>query len=770
MKYLDVEVVISPARGGDFEVNVASDAGGEGNSKLKLPFAMSALSGVMYNLRGANRAFVTGEETPDAPIGTASSFGVQLFEALFQGETREVLSRTESEAKRQPDTGVRIRLSMNLAAEGMAEVASLPWELMRRRDQSPLVVSVQTPVVRAFDTPKPIFLQPLAGKLRILALVSNPKGTAALNLDEEVKRISKIWATLDNVVVDFVRPVEEEVLNHLAENQYHVIHYMGHGDFDSGAGGLLMMERDDGSAQLVSGDTFAAWLQDEPLRLVFLNACNTGTTGEHMGLHPFAGVASALIRSGVPAVVAMQFPISDKAAIIFAQTFYERIAQSFPVDAAVSDGRKRLLTGEGAEWATPVLYMRAVDGNLFDQAKPGITPRKRVAAKAASTGDDAASRSPPAGLPPADATPPQPLFSPVDSAPPALTPWHRKPLVLSGIGVGAVALVAVLVAWGGDKPVEPPVVTPVDPPATVAVMGNQAAEAIAALPPGTWISDPDESNTISKVLATATLPMLKALADAGDAKAAYLTGGALWYGLGGANASPARAIPYYRKAADGGLVVGLYALGYALAAGVAAEPDGAGGTIAGVPADDAKARPLLRKAAMLGNTSAWQALVDSYQEILVIPDDPSRYPPSRATEAIAAIEPRRWHDDQAAYVDPPAVVAQSVLQLAPVADIKALAAAGNAKANYVMGRAHIEGWAGQPQNQALAVPFMLVAARGGVAEAMYALGWMTEQGVPAADNTHPGITRDAAMSKTWFRKSAELGNPSAQSMGLGPAT
>jgi TPR repeat protein len=249
-----------------------------------------------------------------------------------------------------------------------------------------------------------------------------------------------------------------------------------------------------------------------------------------------------------------------------------------------------------------------------------------------------------------------------------------------------------------------------------------------------------------------------------DPKAAYLMGGALWYGLGGATASPARAVPYYQRAADGGLVVGKYALGYANAAGVNAEPDGSGGSIAGVPINEAKAKTLLREAALQGNAGAWQVLIDSYREILLIPDDPTRYPSSRATEAIAAIEPRRWLDDQNVYVDPPASVAQSVLKLAPIDEIRALASAGNAKANYVMGRIYIEGLAGQSANFALAVPFLQTAARGGVAEAMYALGWMTQQGVPAADDAHPGITKDALLSKAWFRKSAELGNPSAASM------
>ncbi len=295
---------------------------------------------------------------------TAADFGADLFEALFRDEAREVLVRTESAAEGSGD-GVRIRLTMDLRGPGMAEVASLPWELMCRRGQRPLAVSTQTLLVRSLDVPGSTKLKPFRAPLRILALMSNPKGTSPLNLKEERKRIEENWARLPGVKVDFVRPVRQDLFTKLAAEDYHVIHYMGHGDFDAVEGGMLLLEKEDGSPDPITSDDFAMMLADEPLRLLFLNACKTGTTSVRDGLHPFAGVAAALIRERVPAVVAMQFPISDQAAIAFAQTFYERISQGLPVDAAVAEGRKVLYSGKQPEWATPVLYLRSKDGVLF---------------------------------------------------------------------------------------------------------------------------------------------------------------------------------------------------------------------------------------------------------------------------------------------------------------------------------------------------------------------------------------------------------------------
>ena len=83
---------------------------------------------------------------------------------------------------------------------------------------------------------------------------------------------------------------------------------------------------------------------------------------------PFAGVATTLVQLGVPAVVAMQFEISDGAAILFAEELYTNlIARQAPIDAAVSEARKAIYIEQaGVEWATPVLFMGDTDVDLFD--------------------------------------------------------------------------------------------------------------------------------------------------------------------------------------------------------------------------------------------------------------------------------------------------------------------------------------------------------------------------------------------------------------------
>src|SRR5207249_7265571 len=140
-----------------------------------------------------------------------------------------------------------------------------------------------------------------------------------------------------------------------------------HGDFDvSRDEGVLALTRDDGRADLVEADRLVDLLHEaRPMpRLVVLNACSGGATGVN---DLFAGTASALVRGGVSAVAAMQYPISDAAACAFARGFYTAIAHGRGIDDATSSGRVAILGTHARtlEWVTPVMYLRGHESRLF---------------------------------------------------------------------------------------------------------------------------------------------------------------------------------------------------------------------------------------------------------------------------------------------------------------------------------------------------------------------------------------------------------------------
>ncbi len=132
---------------------------------------------------------------------------------------------------------------------------------------------------------------------------------------------------------------------------------------------MLILQTDDGKARPTSGRNLGTILHDErSVQLAVLNACEGGRTSRQ---DPFAGVGQSLVQQGIPAVVAMQFEISDQAAITLAHEFYAALADSYPVDAALTEARKAIFAQDNIlEWGTPVLYMRAQDGRIFDLTIP----------------------------------------------------------------------------------------------------------------------------------------------------------------------------------------------------------------------------------------------------------------------------------------------------------------------------------------------------------------------------------------------------------------
>jgi hypothetical protein len=83
------------------------------------------------------------------------------------------------------------------------------------------------------------------------------------------------------------------------------------------------------------------------------------------------------VKEKVPAVVAMQFKVGDRAAIGFMLAFYLLVLDGYPVDQAVSEARRQIYRNPGPQgdwatirdWGTPVLYLRSKDGILFPEPK-----------------------------------------------------------------------------------------------------------------------------------------------------------------------------------------------------------------------------------------------------------------------------------------------------------------------------------------------------------------------------------------------------------------
>jgi hypothetical protein len=377
--YQDFDLAID-GRDGGFRAGILGSPRGQAEGGFATPFSPSELEDLILGVSRPRGAYRDARFTR-GPVEAASlrEFGDRLFSAVFGGEVGRFLNESLNEAFGRGG-GLRIRLRL----DGAPEAVNWPWEYLydRARRQFP-ARSVFTPLVRYSprdDLPAPQPL-PIAPPVRVLVMVSAPADRVRLDASAEWDRLSRALAPLvgtGRVAVDRLdRATLRDLQRRLGEAEYHAFHFIGHGGYDPVARrGVLVLEDDAERAREVAAEDLAAILHDSPsLRLAVLNACEGARTST---ADPFAGTAQTLLYQGLPAVVAMQFPISDLAAVSFASGFYEAVAGGLPMDAAVAEGRKAILAeGNQVEWGTPVLYLRVPDGRAFEI--PG--PRPALATK-----------------------------------------------------------------------------------------------------------------------------------------------------------------------------------------------------------------------------------------------------------------------------------------------------------------------------------------------------------------------------------------------------
>ncbi len=367
--YVDFDLSIEPA-GDGLEARVLDSPAGEASERFETPFSAEGLENFILKM-GRPRSGVRRGLVP--PAAEARRFGGDLYETLFTGEIETCFRRSLDEVER---TGKGLRLRLRLGDVG--EVADIPWEFLYSDALGRfLVLSSVTPLVRYIDLPSRIRPLEVEPPLRILMVVSEPKNAPPLDVEREQRLVREATTDLvrdGRLELHTLADATLSALQHrLRQDTFHILHFVGHGGFHDATGeGVVYMEDEHGLARAVTGHDLGILLHDHrSLRVALLNACEGARTSTE---DPFTGVAQSLVRQGIPAVVAMQFEITDAAALVFSHEFFLSIADGYPVDAATSEARKAVFaSGNVLEWATPVLYLRSADGKVFD-VKTAPTP------------------------------------------------------------------------------------------------------------------------------------------------------------------------------------------------------------------------------------------------------------------------------------------------------------------------------------------------------------------------------------------------------------
>lgn len=378
VKKFKVSVFDSPVGQGEYNENVT----------IKDPLALKDEIGIL------------GSRDWDADVEKQILLGEKLAALLLPEYARKLFNGSLN--RLQPGQGLRLWLRL------ADELADIPWEYMyiqtargERRPSSFLALDPRISIVRHLALAKPAdwfepgdsFNAPKSRRLVVAMASPKPYEDHPLleDLPDEQKALKEALDKVPGLETHFIPEYKGKQADKITgatlkdivgvlQEQTDIFHFSGHGDYS----GALVMADGNNQSLLVDPDRFAETLQGRNVRLVVLGACETGRREGH---NVWFGTAASLLKVGIPAVLAMQFDIYSDLAVEFMGAFYAALVAGRTIDEAVAAGRAAIrmaTTGDGKDlrdWGTPVLYMRARGGSVFNpvsDAKAAETARQAV--------------------------------------------------------------------------------------------------------------------------------------------------------------------------------------------------------------------------------------------------------------------------------------------------------------------------------------------------------------------------------------------------------
>jgi CHAT domain-containing protein len=307
--------------------------------------------------------------------------GQKLHQTLFAGEIGDELRQAQR-------SGQPILCELAFEPEDVL-LAQFPWELIHDGANffTPRAKGIALTRSIAFAAPPPEWQ--LKPPLRLLLISPRPAGEEKLTSQATAVQtgLAALEAAGQISYQTLAPPTWAALEEALYRETFDIIHFDGHGSFarecpacqtphypsqttcahcaadmsQATPQGYLHFEKDKGELDRVKLSEMQLALADSDAQLVFLSACGSGVTH---GVSVFNGIAPALIRIGIPAVVAMQASPPDGSSTLFVQRFYDALAKGTDWDdvaAAVGNGRRAIFrpqAGEPVSWFMPVVYLR----------------------------------------------------------------------------------------------------------------------------------------------------------------------------------------------------------------------------------------------------------------------------------------------------------------------------------------------------------------------------------------------------------------------------
>ncbi|MEG4011578.1 MULTISPECIES: CHAT domain-containing protein [unclassified Microcoleus] len=342
-----------------------------------------ALSAQLMNdpLVGLLQGTATGRGLSRSEKHSAPSLvtlGQQLYSGLFQGNLRDSWTCAQGIAQHRRDV-----LELRLGLKGR-DLPRLPWEVLHAGDRplatgTDLVFSRYQPGTSLFKQTR---ILPSGGPLKILMAIASPSDRDNLQLSREVLQLQQElqnrsanplkngFHSPEIQLTILEQPDREQLTQALEQGHYQVLHYAGHSNPGSRGGELYLVSSRTGLTETLSGDDLAGLLVNNGIQMAVFNSCR-GAYGGPSGItddSPERNLTEALVKRGIPAVLAMAESIPDEVALTLTRLFYRNLNQGYPVDLSLSRARAGLISTYGSHqlyWALPILYQHPdFDGYL----------------------------------------------------------------------------------------------------------------------------------------------------------------------------------------------------------------------------------------------------------------------------------------------------------------------------------------------------------------------------------------------------------------------
>ena len=307
--------------------------------------------------------------------------GRHLYYLLFDETIRDAFEQSYQGFHETQDSDARLRLVLAFHKPAQ-RLASYPWEFlfMPRRENKPgffICAERRTELILTRFVPEQTpteSVRPVDTALKVLVAFSNPRDLGSrLNADAFIQEISAMKQITVEVVTEPAKLTRDTLRDEIRRFGPHIVHFIAHGDVAKGIALMrppeeIQREYDETSrlhdADWVDSRTLSTLFAPPGPRLVFLHGCEGAAAAT---MRSFNSMAHELVYDyGVPAVVAMQYVISNDAAARFATTFYRELSDGKPIDVAVSEGRWELRKSQRGEFAdrgfgTPLVYLQRED-------------------------------------------------------------------------------------------------------------------------------------------------------------------------------------------------------------------------------------------------------------------------------------------------------------------------------------------------------------------------------------------------------------------------